>query len=54
MKFNRVFKFKFAGQKIVGKFVKTEKTEIGKLYFFKNKDIVYPVKKENVCGTSTQ
>jgi hypothetical protein len=50
------YTFKFAGETIHCKLFNIEKTEIEDeyLYWFTDNKYKYPIRKQNICGNSTQ
>lgn len=55
MELGKVVYFKFAGQKIKGKLLEISKHKDGLiLYKFTDGSYIYPIKKEQICGNSTQ
>ena len=51
MKYSKTFKFKFAGSVMYGDLVKVEKIDDVKLYYFQTSNIIYPIRKNNICGS---
>jgi len=52
---NKVYSFRFAGETLKGKYI-GEKTlqDLQKVYIFNDGKYKYPIKKEQICGNSTQ
>jgi len=48
------YKFKFAGEIILGKLFSIVTEEDKELYWFKDNKYKYPIRKENICGNLKQ
>jgi hypothetical protein len=48
------YKFKFAGEIIIGKLFNIIEEETENLYWFTDNKYKYPIRKENICGNLKQ